>query len=303
MDSCPQMTKAQTTSVTGPDPVTVVLAVDEAYVRPATVALASLGTTGCLAGTDVEVWIVYHELSRVGLLQMERAGAAFGLRVFSMQASTASDQLPVSGWISAATYLRLAIPELFPMRRWVVYLDADVLALRDIRPLLEIDMAGRPLAAVRDTYNPVLASGQALPGYQKLGLAPQREYFNSGVLKLDLDAWRSDAIAERALRFARDHPEHLRFWDQCALNWAINDRWLRLPPTWNAAAIAEWFDDPGWHYRGDDVLPRESALKVETAAHLLHFCGRRKPWYPGPWKSESFARYANFMQLVDQSLS
>src|SRR5207248_1655172 len=149
--------------------------------------------------------------------------------------------------------------------------DADILALSDIRPLLDLDLRGFPVGAVRDLYNPLLRLGQGLPGYDQLGIRGDREYFNSGVMKVDVTLFREMQIAERSKEFLLRFPQHVRFPDQCALNWAVADRSVRLPLTWNALTIS-MMEDPQ-QSAGGEVLPSAPPLPVVRSAATLHLAG------------------------------
>jgi UDP-D-galactose:(glucosyl)LPS alpha-1,3-D-galactosyltransferase len=201
--------------------------------------------------------------------------------------------LPASDHLSCATYLRLGIPDALETEPSLLYLDADVLAVSDIRPLLDLDLKGFPVGAVRDLYNPLLRLGQGLPGYQQLGIRGDREYFNGGVMKVDVSLFREMQIAERSKEFLLRFPQHVRFCDQCALNWAVADHWVRL--------TISVMEDPG-QYAGEEVLPLGDALAVERSATILHFAGSCKPWLPGFRDGEALSRYRQYSQVVEALL-
>ncbi|MET9419098.1 glycosyltransferase family 8 protein, partial [Streptomyces klenkii] len=172
---------------------------------------------------------------------------------------------PVPGHFNEATYLRLSVADVLVDEPIVLYLDADIYVRRSLRPLLCLELNGAPLGAVRDAGNPVLEKGAGLPGWDSLGLPGGREYFNSGVLLLDLPACRARRLFERARGFLADHSGNMHFPDQDALNWAADDDWLRLSRTWNTFVDA----------------PRSVLLSEQEKAAVLHFVGQPKPWHLG----------------------
>ncbi|HYZ79301.1 MAG TPA: glycosyltransferase family 8 protein, partial [Gaiellaceae bacterium] len=185
---------------------------------------------------------------------------------------------PVSEWWSSAMYLRLAIPDLLPRDRVALYLDADTVILDRVWPLLQTDVSDVCLAAVRDPFNPVLACDTKLPGWRELGLSGDTEYFNSGVMLMNLERWRDERIADRCSEFLEHNHEHVRFWDQDSLNVVVADRWLRLDRRWNTFPVSAMLAITGAKYRGEDVLPLSALLADEGAAAIMHFAGRVKPW-------------------------
>ena len=86
------------------------------------------------------------------------------------------------------------MPELLPEVERVLYLDVDTLALDDLAPLWRTDLGDAYVGAVTNVFQP-----DHLFHAAELGIRPE-DYFNSGVLLLDLAALRRDGCAERAAR-------------------------------------------------------------------------------------------------------
>jgi lipopolysaccharide biosynthesis glycosyltransferase len=162
-------------------------------------------------------------------------------------------------WISKATFARLLIPAAFEdtVAR-VLYLDADILVLDDLAPLWETDLDGAVVAAVLDRVDPQLKAGAA--GLD--GLPRVQDYFNAGVLLIDLHQWRRERITERALAYSASHPDS-PYSDQDALNVVCDRRWKRLPRRWN---FQDHFDT------------RISAMPPERRPAIVHFISGFKPW-------------------------
>src|SRR4051812_29813504 len=102
-----------------------------------------------------------------------------------------------------------------------------------------------------------------------------KPYFNTGVLVMNLPAWRGTGMAQRALRYAAEGAP-LRWADQDALN-AVLDNWFELESRWNVQH-GNLFSPC---YQPD--TPRTAALyhdrrDLYAAAAVLHFVGRAKPW-------------------------
>lgn len=201
-----------------------------------------------------------------------------------------------SGWVSDAVYLRLVIPDVIADEPRVLYLDADVLVLGDVTPLLKHPLGGAPMAAVRDCQNPTVGRGWALPNCAALGVPTGRAYFNSGVMLLDLEVCRRERVFEAAQQFLTDHPAEVRFWDQDALNVAAGDRWTRLDRRWNTVALSPLAGRPGFVHHAEPVMPLADLLCDEYEAVILHFAGPDKPWSPdypaGPLR-DLYRRYCD----------
>lgn len=169
--------------------------------------------------------------------------------------------LPLTLWY------RVHLPELLPGVARVLYLDCDVLALDDLRPLWEIDLAGAYAGAVTNVWEPWNAGHP-----ERLGLDP-RDYFNSGVLLLDLEAIRRDAVMERVLDYATTH--ELTWADQDALSVVLGPGHARLHPRWNAMNSVLMFPE------AEAVFGPELVAEARARPGLRHFEGPtvNKPWH------------------------
>ena len=163
----------------------------------------------------------------------------------------------VSGHISAAAYLRLHLGELLPDSvSTILYLDSDVIVVRDMSTLL-----GQSLAVVEGNKNLVIAavdepsSGDHL---RPLGFRGTR-YLNSGVLLIDLDRWRNAGVGPQLDAIATNFGDKLTVWDQDAFNLYFDDSWLSLDDRLN------WI-------RKD--IGDESPV-------IVHFVSGDKPWKLG----------------------
>lgn len=264
-------------------PVPIVLAADDRYIGPLCVLLQSLAVAHGDAASDLRLVLMHRRLSDDSRSRVHRLAARLGLCLELCEVRGAAGSYPVSGWVTDAVYLRLALGEVGLDGPVVLYLDADTVVLRDLRPLLETMLDGRPIAAVRDEQNPFLEGGRALPGWAELGLPPTREYFNSGVMLIDVPECERRGLFAECRRFLGEMPRHVRFWDQDALNWAAGDDWLRLERRWNTVPV---------------TTLEGQGVPDEPEAAILHFAGPNKPWnftYPG---SRVRDVYQSFARLV-----
>ena len=278
---------------------TVVFGVDARYVEHLLVTLTSLARNGGSDAANGEVVVLHNELPNDEQARIQRVGRLLGLAVDVRPVRLDSHAFPITKWISPAAYLRLGITEAIGTAGHALYLDCDLVVLRDLTELLQFRPDG-PVAAVRDMVNPTLACGPAIPRYEELGIPGDREYFNSGVMLIDLEAWHRDDIGGRSARFLSEHPEHTEYWDQCALNVVLDDQWTRLPLEYNALPLSAFMPKLVDRYRGGAVLPLEEGLAVETRANVLHFAGPFKPWYDGYPAGAARDRYLACRQVLSE---
>jgi lipopolysaccharide biosynthesis glycosyltransferase len=177
-------------------------------------------------------------------------------------------ELSDKGHVTHHAYYRWLIPKLLPTARVALYLDVDVVVIGSLDELLETDVTGVGVAAVKEPAKHKLEAFGVLPG----------DYFNSGVMLMNLDYWREHGVAETALAFAGEHPEALIAWDQCALNVALQGQVKYLDPKWSC------------------TLSNAKTYSAATPV-IVHYTGRRKPWSE-PWRQPYGIYFANYSQLT-----
>ncbi|MBX3539029.1 MAG: glycosyltransferase family 8 protein [Chelatococcus sp.] len=195
--------------------------------------------------------------------------------------SSETAALPLGRHVTQAAYRRLFLPALLGERyRRIIYLDSDMVVVRPgLSRLLSLELAGCPVAAAIDMIflkdfedGPLTAEFRAYRA--GLGLPLAQPYFNSGLLVIDPEAWREQAVTEKALAFLTAAPARCLFHDQSALNAVLQGNWLALSPRYN--------------FMGDFQLLDLEAL---IAPVVMHFVNHPKPWHFMDWAGEDrFAR-------------
>ena len=107
---------------------------------------------------------------------------------------------PWPSYLTAATLLRLQLPSVLQGVDKIIYLDSDLIVLKDIATLYDTDLSDFPLAACLDFWL-TSAPASAPPGWavgewlkflsEVVGLADHKAYFNAGVMVMDLARFRS----------------------------------------------------------------------------------------------------------------
>lgn len=232
----------------------VVFAADGAYLRFAAFAAAQVAALS--PGRTFDICLCGPEMpdAAPGL-------AALGLRRCGVATGNMFDRLGLDPRRSAASYLRYALPEAFAgTYRRLLYLDADVFVQGgDFGALMEVDLGPHPLGAVRDNMQ-WRTPRRRTPSFQRLGL-PWASVFNSGMMLIDVAAWRERDVLGRMLAFGAAHDPARVGLDQDLINAVVRGGWAELSPVWN------------WQYTWASRL-----FETLADAHVVHFIGPRKPW-------------------------
>jgi lipopolysaccharide biosynthesis glycosyltransferase len=272
----------------------VICAVDDRYSGTLCVLMESLAAVHGPAIADLRMIVLHDGLGDASRRLLRRQADALGLVFELRRVPPPPVGFPVSEWVSGAVYLRLSIGDAVTDHPVVLYLDADLLVLDDIRPLLRTTVSGHVFGAVRDAQHPVIGRGISLPGWRQLGLPAARDYFNSGVLLLNLERCRQADLFGRARAFLSEFPQYVRFWDQDALNVVADDGWLRLDRRWNTFPMTALSRVPEYENYAEDILPLRQLIADEDTAAILHYAGPDKPWRPGFPAGRALSTYQRF---------
>lgn len=226
----------------------IVFTIDNRYVRPLAVALASLDER-CRSRRPV---IVVHEC----LHPLHRWILTWRYRQSNLDLHFLRLRLPPLRWqrshhFSRAILLRLVVAPLIEAPAFI-YVDADVLFTGDPCRLDRIDLQEATLAAVPWPHpRDLSASGHGVLS----------RYFASGMLMIDRSRFLAERIGECCLELIGRH--HFEFPDQDALNLCCAS-WRALPEHFSRT-----IPDQG-----------EMLLEEPDGALLLQFAGAEKPWHP-----------------------
>lgn len=249
---------------------------DAAYAQPLAVMLRSLDES-MPRDVELDVFVADDGLSADDHVRVERSlTSRMHLRWVAPRWPT-NLVLPSWGRMPRTPFVKLFLEEWLPADTdRVLWLDSDLVVCSDPLALWREPFDGAALLAARDLRVPYVASRFGVAAWSELGLPASAEYFNSGVMMIDLAAWRALGVAEAAARYLVTYRDRVVFWDQEALNAALAGRWQRLPGRWNH----------------DPTVDGVVATSDDAAPAIAHFCGRLKPWIygaMGPYHARYFA--------------
>ena len=256
------------------DAVAVACAADAGYVMPLAAMLHS-AVAHLAPSRRLDVHVLAEGIGAADRDRLARACARDGVRLGWIDADPAAlRDLPTWGRMPRTTYQRLLLPDLLPDLAKVIWLDCDIVVAADLGRLWDVDLDGRAALAVQDMVVPVVSSRLGIRSFRALGLPAEAKYFNAGVMVLDLDRWRREDVAGRAVAYLRAHHDEVLLWDQEGLNAALHGRWGELDPRWNqnAGVAGRPF------FRRPSHLDEGTYRSVVEDPWIVHYCGSLKPW-------------------------
>lgn len=179
----------------------------------------------------------------------------------------------------------------------ILYLDCDVIISGSLDYLESVNLNNHAFAAVPELCMP--------PAQKKyIGLSPSDQYFNAGILLINLDYWRKYNLEKQFMDYYSSMNGQLLYSDQDILNHCCRGHILPLSHRYNLAPVLHYFPryfikkyQPAYYCKN-----RSEYLDILKHPSIIHFLGDERPWMRGnfnpyrkvyeyykslsPWKEE-----------------
>lgn len=190
------------------------------------------------------------------------------------------DKLYTRDYYTNTTYFRLFIANLYPQYNKAIYLDSDIVVLGDIAELYNQDMGDNLIAAAPDD---VIQTIKVFQEYAEkvVGVADYRNYFNAGILLMNLDEFRKFDFQNKFLYLL----ETIKFTvaqDQDYLNRLCKGKVKIIDKAW-------------------DTMPIGNETLEEKDVKIVHYNLADKPWHYDNIKyKEYFWKYAKKTEYYNE---
>lgn len=245
--------------------INIVIASDNNYAQHMGIVILS-----CLNNSSrpelLTFYILSYKISDTNKNKIQNIATTYSATCVFIEPDTALySEITIKRYGVAALF-RLSIDTLLPLEvHKAIYLDCDVLLYTDINELWKIDLENYTIGAVTNL------------GHQpekRLGIK-DGEYFNSGILLIDLDKWRKETIGPKILEYMTSNDAGLMFPDQDGLNISLKNNWKHLPLRWNQQP-ATYSMYAKKHF--EKSLSCQDYHEAIFNPAIVHFLGKTKPW-------------------------
>ncbi len=242
---------------------------DKNYLPYTCVMMASL----CLNNrVHVEAYVLNSDLSTDDFEEIRSNLKGFDIEIHDLKVdrSNFDKRLPVSEFWTLETYFVLKISELIPMEvDRVLFLDDDLIINDSIIDLYEMDFSDCEIIAAQDS-NGEITEGSFSNKQREMfkDILPAEEYFNTGVMLLNLDAIRERCSFDIYVKAMEEWDYEMTAPDQDILNYVHRGR----------VKFIDW--------KLYDLFARDAYVKgiqydyVKNNVKIIHFAGQ-KPWKSG----------------------
>lgn len=182
---------------------------------------------------------------------------------FKINEKTLNERFPP---ISCARFI---IPQLLDsITSKVLYIDSDTICLGSLINLYNINLEKKIIAAVIDSF-------EELHIYAKNTLNIENNYFNSGVLLINIPEWIQNDLTEKCIDMVNNGFLY-KYADQDVLNILLNGHVDFLPSKYNNEIILLVDSN------NEETMPQDTLI--------VHYVSPNKPWYK-VYNSKIFSKY------------
>ncbi len=183
-----------------------------------------------------------------------------------------------TGRFRVTTLARLLMGSVLPrMVTKALYLDCDTVVLRPIAPLYRIHLGDSIAAmAAEPTIYPEVKA--------QLGLTEADDYFNAGMMLLNLSAWRTEDLEAMCFAYYNEMGGRLPFNDQDVLNHVLQGRIRRIGQRYNFISNYYYYRYATLCGKSASYAAGESKESFHKAKHhpvIVHFASDERPWNRG----------------------
>lgn len=246
------------------DIVNVCFICDSKYAVPTGVAIQSL-LINSYKKTKYNIYIIGVNLDKETVRKFNKL-KSHNRNIFVINTDNKYEKMDVNhGYVSKAALIKFDLSNILSNLDKILYLDSDILVLNDLSELYNTDLNNKYAGVVKDMAGTV-AEGHA----KRLN---HQDYFNSGMMLLNLEKMRQDNIAERLLDY-KLYKDAGHFMDQDCLNYVFQENVIYLSPIYNNMAPNQL------HYSDKEIkdfYDIKFNLDLDNTV-ILHLTNSRKVW-------------------------
>ena len=264
--------------------IPICFATDDNYIPLLAVAIASL-LDNSSEENFYKIYVLTTQLKEENIqkiLKLKKPNSSIRFVSLAKELDKYTDLFHLRDYYSKETYYRIFIPNLFPQYKKVLYLDCDIVVLKDVAELYNTGLHINYVAAVQEE---VMQTYDVFGNYvEKNDGIKREEYFNAGILLINCKKFRENLMAERFVDLLNRYTFRV-VQDEDYLNILCKDHVKWLPLGWNKTS-----------YQNDNF--DDNDLK------LVHYKITWRPWkYKNVKYEEYFWKYAKMTDFYEHLLN
>ena len=225
--------------------VPVFFASDKNYVPYLTVAIKSL-VEKTTEKNEYRIYILTNDVKDEDIKEIksyQKENVKVEIVDVNEKIEVIKNKVALRDYYSVSIYFRLFIPSMFPEYDKAIYLDSDIVLNSDIADLYNVDIGNNYVGAVLDE---TVFTNKDFIYYVREALdVTEKQYFNSGVLIMNLKKFRDNEIEEDFYSWVNNYSTKFGSVapDQDYLNCICKNKVKYLPLGWNKMPLGSTLED------------------------------------------------------------
>lgn len=261
--------------------IPVVLAANDKFVPVMSVCIQSIVDSSSL-DRDYYIFVLHTDIKRENQEILKRyIGniANFKIEFVNVRENIGGYRLEAKEHITNETFYRFLILDRLKNFSKVIYIDCDTVVKKDLAGLYDLNIGESYIGAASDPdfIGQCYMKGSSTREYaeQVLNLEDPKEYFQAGVLVLNIEQLRKVYTVQDLLKMSEN--QQYRYSDQDVLNVVCRGKWFNIGMQWNLLTDCD-------HTRVSNVIkfaPEKILSEYENARknpYIIHYAGFLKPW-------------------------
>jgi len=224
---------------------------------------------------EIKVYIIVDNITNDDKINLESIAKKFKRKIVFLDCDEICKNLKVNTNFPKAAFARLFLGCLDIDK--ILYLDSDTYVNDSLKELYDTDVSDYEIAGVQDNAAYYLL--------RKIGMDKTDRYINSGVLLINLKAWRENAVQDRIIKYLEEHNGIVNHNDQGIINGVCRKNILILNPKFNMMPemIYMTVKQSNFLY---NVYNYYTQKEIDIAVNnpvIIHYIEK---FYSRPWKND-----------------
>ncbi|NLW55712.1 MAG: glycosyltransferase family 8 protein [Firmicutes bacterium] len=267
----------------------ILVTINANYLKPLQVMLKSMFINN--PQEEFYVYLIHSSLKEEELTALDQfiSDHNHQLRAVTISDDYFKDAPILMHYTKEMYYRLLACKVLPPDLDRVLYLDPDIIVINELKTLYQLDLADYLYAAAYHKRVPIREINKI-----RLNAYEMEEYYNSGVLLMNLQLQRELIDEQEIFDFVDKYKNRLIMPDQDVLNSLYAKRIKTI------SEIKYNYDTRYYIYYRLMSKGEVDMDYVINNTSILHFCGKKKPWHKN-YRGVFHALYKHYEKLTFRS--
>lgn len=256
---------------------------DNNYAMVLGISILSLLESNKVAGT-INIFLVNDNISDENINKISKLVDQYNRKLYIIEKPNFKTLLgckvEMQCWVENV-FSKVFLGEVFKNYKEVhriIFIDSDTLVVGSLEDLWKLDLESYIGAGVCEAMGNIHK--------RVIGLSKKDNYYNAGMLLIDLDKWKNKDIDLKASEYVHRYRRKLEYTDESVLNGILSRDLKRISPQYNLTSLSIYFTpDELKTYRKSYINYSEKELQEALSeAKIIHFTATFldvRPWVVG----------------------